>query len=43
MQKINWLVIGIISIVAFLFLFGGGMMNNWGYASSPPPRSVGSG
>jgi uncharacterized membrane protein len=34
-QKVNWLVVGIISIVVLLLLFGGGMMNNWGYASSP--------
>ena len=32
MQKVNWLVVGIISIVALLLLFGGGMMmGGWGY------------
>ena len=32
MQKVNWLVVGIISIVVLLFLFGGGMMmGGWGY------------
>lgn len=32
MQKINWLVIGIISIVGLLVVFGGGMMmGGWGY------------
>ena len=32
MQKGNWLVVGIISIVVLLLLFGGGMMmGGWGY------------
>ena len=32
MQKINWLVVGIIGIVVLLLLFGGGMMmGGWGY------------
>lgn len=32
MQKFNWLVVGIIGIVALLLLFGGGMMmGGWGY------------
>ena len=32
MKKVNWLVVGIISIVALLLLFGGGMMmGGWGY------------
>ena len=32
MQKVNWLVVGIISIVVILLLFGGGMMmGGWGY------------
>ena len=32
MQKVNWLVVGIIGIVALLLLFGGGMMmGGWGY------------
>ena len=32
MQKVNWLVVGIFSIVVLLFLFGGGMvMGGWGY------------
>jgi uncharacterized membrane protein len=44
MQKVNWLVVGIISIVVILLLFGGGMMmggwgmmGNWGYSSTPSP------
>ena len=61
MQKVNWMVVGVISIVIVLLLFGGGMMmggwgyrgwsmlgpsgmvepggmmNNWGYSSSPSP------
>jgi uncharacterized membrane protein len=32
MKKINWLIVGIISIIALLFLFGGGMM--WGYGNN---------
>ncbi len=44
MRKVNWLVVGFISIVVVLLLFGGGMMmgswgnggygmmNNWGYS-----------
>jgi hypothetical protein len=32
MKKVNWLIVGIISIVVFLLLFGGGMMmGGWGY------------
>jgi len=32
MQKVNWMVVGIISIVVVLLLFGGGMMmGGWGY------------
>jgi hypothetical protein len=32
MHKVNWLVVGIISVVTLLFLFGGGMMmGGWGY------------
>jgi hypothetical protein len=26
MKKTNWLIVGIIGIIALLFLFGGGMM-----------------
>ena len=43
MQKINWLVVGAISVLVLLLLFGGGMMgpggmmNNWGYYSTPTP------
>jgi hypothetical protein len=37
MQKVNWLVVGITGIVVTLFLFGGGMMENWGYPSAPSP------
>ena len=53
MKKVNWLVVGVSSIVGLLLLFGagmimggwgyggwgmmgpGGMMNNWGYSTSP--------
>jgi hypothetical protein len=41
MKKVNWLVVGVSSIVGLLLLFGGGMMerggmmNNWGYSPSP--------
>lgn len=32
MKNVNWLVVGIISIVVLLLLFGGGMMmGGWGY------------
>ena len=31
MKKNNWLTVGIIVIIALLFLFGGGMMSGWGY------------
>ena len=32
MKKINWLVVGTISLVVILLLFGGGMMmGGWGY------------
>ena len=32
MQKVNWLVVGVISVVVLLLLFGGGMMmGGWGY------------
>lgn len=31
MKKINWLIVGIIALIALLFLFGGGMMSGWGY------------
>ena len=32
MKKINWLVVSVISVIALLFLFGGGMMaGSWGY------------
>lgn len=35
MKKINWLIVGIIGILALLFLFGGGMMaGGWGYRGS---------
>ena len=35
MQKVNWLVVGIIGIVVLLLLFGGGMMmGGWGYRGS---------
>ena len=33
MKKINWLIVGIIGILALLFLFGGGMMSGWGYGN----------
>ena len=31
MKKVNWLVVGIISILLLLFLFVGGVMGGWGY------------
>jgi hypothetical protein len=32
MQKVNWLIVGIIGVVALALLFGGGMMmGGWGY------------
>ena len=31
MKKINWWIVGIVSFLALLFLFGGGMMGGWGY------------
>ena len=32
MKKVNWLVVGVSSIVGLLLLFGGGMMmGGWGY------------
>lgn len=32
MNKINWLVVSVISVIVLLFLFGGGMMmGGWGY------------
>ena len=48
MKNVNWLVVGILSILVILLLFGGGMMmggwgyrgwgmmGNLGYSSSPP-------
>ncbi|NOT03151.1 MAG: zinc ribbon domain-containing protein [Anaerolineales bacterium] len=33
MKKINWLIVGIIGILALLFLFGGGMMSGWGFGN----------
>ena len=33
MKKINWLIVGIIGILALLFLFGGGVMSGWGYGN----------
>lgn len=43
MQKVNWLVVGIIAIVFLLLLFGGGMMmGGWGYRgwSMMGPRTM---
>ena len=55
MQKVNWLIVGIMSFVIILLLFGAGMlmgdwryrdwgmmgpsgmMENWGYSSTPSP------
>jgi hypothetical protein len=55
MQKVNWLIVGIMSFVIILLLFGtgmlmsdwpyrdwgrmgpSGMMENWGYSSTPSP------
>ncbi len=34
MKKTGWLVIGIVVLLALLFLFGGGMMSGWGYNNS---------
>jgi uncharacterized membrane protein len=31
MKKINWLIVGIVAVLALAFLFGGGMMGGWGY------------
>lgn len=32
MKKVNWWIVGIVAIIAILFLFGGGMMyGGWGY------------
>jgi len=31
MKKTNWLIVGIVAVIALLFLFGGGMMSGWGY------------
>ena len=31
MKNINWLVVSVISVIALLFLFGGGMVSGWGY------------
>jgi hypothetical protein len=33
MKKINWLIVGIITIIAILFLFAGGMMSGWGFGN----------
>ena len=41
MKKVNWLIVGIIGIIALLFLFGGGMMmggwggRSWGMMGGP--------
>ncbi len=41
MKKINWLVVTVISVIALLFLFGGGMMmggwggRSWGMMGGP--------
>ena len=35
MKKFNWLLIGIVGIIALLLLFGGGMMmSGWGFGNS---------
>lgn len=31
MKKINWLIVGIIAVLALLLLFGSSMMSGWGY------------
>jgi len=31
MKKVNWLVVGIVSVVVIFLLFGGCMMGSWGY------------
>ncbi|MBI5352786.1 MAG: hypothetical protein HZB50_09135, partial [Chloroflexi bacterium] len=33
MKKINWLVVGVIGVIALLLLFGVGMMSGWGYGN----------
>jgi hypothetical protein len=44
MQKVNWMVVGVISIVVVLLLFGGGMMmGGWGYGSGSMMGSWGNG
>jgi len=44
MQKVNWLVVGTISVVIALFLFGAGMMmSGWGYGGYGMMGSWGNG
>lgn len=44
MKKVNWLVVGIISAVVILLLFGGAMMmGGWGYGSGGMMGSWGTG
>ena len=31
MKNVNWWIVGIITIIVILFLFGGGMMSGYGY------------
>lgn len=34
MKKTNWLIVGVIAVIALLFFFGGGMMmSGWGYGN----------
>lgn len=33
MKKSNWLIAGIVAIVAFLLIFGGGMMSGFGFGN----------
>ena len=42
MKKVNWWIIGIVSVLAVLFLFGGGMMwGNRGYGMMGGPGMMG--
>jgi hypothetical protein len=44
MQKVNWMVVGVISIVIVLLLFAAGMiMGGWGYGSGGMMSSWGNG
>ena len=43
MKKVNWWIVGIVAVLAALFLFGGGMMwGNRGYGMMGGPGMMGS-